>query len=493
MQNSLMQLQYSYGIYNDDLEPEHETEYNWCSCAIHQYQRRKYQRLPVQDMWSKAVMYPGEKAYNNSYRANQGGYTLFSSNPYTNRVVSPYGYRQSTWFNYQQRPIPRYHATGIHQTISLNNQLNREAQASIDSREPRHNIWEDDELKDSLENMHLGDKKRASIVSTPSQNESAGPADRKSGKLASFRKSIGIKSSEERAVAKVEKGVAKWTTLRDGILAEENGRWPDDQWREIVMNYQAKTGMSNKIAELREKAPTQYLHLLRAGYFEPIPVAWANQNSNPLKFKIDSAEGWRGITPAWRGYDDTAEERLYWVLNHRVGTVGSRMKPDFISAMNLARERMARAVEPPPMYFSDTDTCHTEGTSAGYSKQVLPPPFRPYDQPESANDDTMILLDVSGSMDFTPQRPVYDQYLVTGWTKSTQPKNRAVAKAVITRFVDAMSNHDHQFQGYDLVTFSGQSNYIGTVNHRNLNQMWGRVRFGGTTRVMTGWQKVKEL
>src|ERR1700761_3331447 len=59
MQNYLQTLQYNYGIYNDDIEPEHETEYNWCTCAIHQYQRRKYERLPIQNMWSKAVLYPG--------------------------------------------------------------------------------------------------------------------------------------------------------------------------------------------------------------------------------------------------------------------------------------------------------------------------------------------------------------------------------------------------------------------------------------------------
>jgi hypothetical protein len=163
---------------------------------------------------------------------------------------------------------------------------------------------------------------------------------------------------------------------------------------------------------------------LRAGYFEPIPVAWANQASNPLKFSIEAGAGWRGITPAWRGYEDTAEERLYWVLNHREGSVGMRMKPDFISEMNMARDRMARAVEPPPLYFDAGDTCHVQHTSEGYSKQVMPPPFQAYDRPEVATDDTMILLDVSGSMDFDPVRPLYDQYLITRWTKSTQPKNK---------------------------------------------------------------------
>jgi hypothetical protein len=182
--------------------------------------------------------------------------------------------------------------------------------------------------------------------------------------------------------------------------------------------------MTQKIADLRTRRPIQYLHLLRAGYFEPIPVAWANQASNPLKFSIEAAAGWRGITPAWRGYEDTAEERLYWVLNHREDSRGARMKPDFISEMNMARDRMARAVEPPPQYYSVNDTCHLQHTSTGYSKQVMPAPFVAHDRPELPTDDTMILLDVSGSMDFDPLRPNYDQYLVTGYSRSTQPKNK---------------------------------------------------------------------
>ncbi len=62
-----------------------------------------------------------------------------------------------------------------------------------------------------------------------------------------------------------------------------------------------------------------------------------------------------------------------------------------------------------------------------------------------------------------------------------------VAKSVVRRFADAMANHDHQGAGYDLLTFSTQASYIGTVNHRNLDQQWRNVRFGGGTRVMTGW------
>lgn len=355
------------------------------------------------------------------------------------RVISPFGYNQWSWG--PQKPQPSFHARAIHQTISLNNSLNREAQASIDSKEPNHSIWDDKPLESVMSTMSIGDHKRSVEPQSqqrpsekgsklekrqslaPSSNSSVG-VSRKPSKFSSFTKSLGIKSSEERAVGKAEKAVGKGNALRDEILSEEQGRWPDEQWRNMVEIYQEKVGMSKKITDLRARYPIQYLHLLRAGYFEPIPVAWATQNSNPLKFSIEAAAGWRGITPAWRGYEDTAEERLYWVLNHREGSAGTRMKPDFISAMNLARERMARAVEPPPLYFDAADTCHVQHTSEGYSKQVMPPPFSAYDRPETPTDDTMILLDVSGSMDFTPQRPVYNQYLITGFARSTQPKNK---------------------------------------------------------------------
>jgi hypothetical protein len=334
---------------------------------------------------------------------------------------------------------PRYHALSVQQTIQLNAQLNQEAQAAINAKEPRFNIWEVDSLASSMSNLNVSSSsssqvdvknnpyekgaadKRQSIAGIPTNGngESSKPS-----KLAGFKKAFGVKSSEEKAAERIQSMSSRGRELRDAILNEENGRWPDPEWRQIVANYQEKVGMTRKIADLRARQPTQYLHLLRAGYFEPIPVAWANLASNPLKFSIEASAGWRGITPGWRGYEDTAEERLYWVLNHREGSVGQRMKPDIISAMDMARRRMASAVEPPPAYFSPTDTCHLQHTSEGYSKQVMPAPFRAFDRPETPTDDTMILLDTSGSMDFDPVRPNYNQYLITGYSRSTQPKNK---------------------------------------------------------------------
>lgn len=469
-------------------------------------------------MWSKAVMYPGEKAYSDAYLTQ----TMFSSNPYQFRVQSPYGIYGAGNFG-SQRPRPSSHATSIHQTIDLNNKLNQQAQANIDAMEPKVNIWDEDGIANALASTSLNEKPSEKRSSEKGAYEKGAPVNgdseastsngksekRKSSMFSRLGSSIGIKSTEERAASKIHKAVSQGLDLKQAILAEEFGRWPDEQWRYIVANYQEKVGMTNKIAHLRAHQPIQYLHLLRAGYFEPIPVSWAGQASNPLKFSIEASGGWRGITPAWRGYEDTAEERLYWVLNHREGSVGMRMKPDFISEMNMARARMASAIEPPPEYYSDGDVCHTQHTSAGYSKQVMPTPFRPFDRPEVSTDDTMILLDVSGSMDFDPVRPNYDRYLITGYSRSTQPKNKGklqvlcfslssltpadVAKAIIRRFTDAMENHDHQFRGYELTTFSSYATHIGTINHQNLDSMWRNVRLGGGTRVMTGWQKVKEL
>ena len=60
MQNLLQNIQRVYQIFNSDIEPDHENgDYVTCNCEAHQYQRRKANRVGVQEMWSKAVMYPG--------------------------------------------------------------------------------------------------------------------------------------------------------------------------------------------------------------------------------------------------------------------------------------------------------------------------------------------------------------------------------------------------------------------------------------------------
>jgi hypothetical protein len=359
----------------------------------------------------------------------------FTNNPYINGVVSPYS---SSYYSLQ-RPNPRLHAKSVQQTIKLNATLNTQAQAAVDGQEPTFNIWESDRLDSAMSNLTIRaalpgktDEKELPVEEEPSQSGQnvAGPVtgevgeSSKSSRFAGLKKALTMKSSLERAATNSESMKALARQLRTAIMEEERGRWPNEEFRQIAAGYQEKIGINGKIAELRARYPTQYLHLLRAGYFEPIPVAWATLASNPLKFRIEAAAGWRGITPAWRGYEDTAEERLYWVMNHRDNSFTKRMKPDMISTIEMARTRMASAVEPPPGYYSANDTCYLQHTSEGYSRQVMPGPFVPFDAPAGATDDTMILLDVSESMDFDPLRPTYDKYLITGYSKSAQPKNK---------------------------------------------------------------------
>lgn len=112
---------------------------------------------------------------------------------------------------------------------------------------------------------------------------------------------------------------------------------------------------------------------------------------------------------------------MYWTLSNR-DTGGVVIKPDIISALDMARARLDSAVDIPPAYYDPEDICHIQNTSHGYSKQVRSS-FR-WNTPMSQTDETMILLDVSGSMDFSPARPNYNQSLITGFVKASQPKNK---------------------------------------------------------------------
>ncbi|KAJ5888058.1 hypothetical protein N7495_008099 [Penicillium taxi] len=295
----------------------------------------------------------GEKAYHDCYQA-----ALFHNNPY--RWIGSSYAPGSTSYNSISRPDATCYTGALRRTISLNAKLNSDAQAAIDAIEPAMNIWPE-EPKPAGMKVDATSSSSRDLEAPASSIKNA-----KSSRFSGLKKTLSIMSPEARAAAKATKAASQRIELRSAILTEESSRWPDAEWRQIVATHQAKVGITQNIAELRARQPIQYLHLLRAGYFEPIPVAWADNASNPLKFTIDSAAGWRGITPAWRGFEDTAEERLYWVLNHRQSPTGQRMKPDIISAMNMALSRMASAVEPPPTYFSIDDTCHLQHKSKGY-------------------------------------------------------------------------------------------------------------------------------
>ncbi|KAJ5505350.1 hypothetical protein N7453_004307 [Penicillium expansum] len=483
MQVAFKSLQQAGHIFNSDIEPEHTAQFVNCNCDVHKYQARKSSRLPVQEMWSKAVMYPGESAYSGSASS-----TLIMKNPYS-RVPSAFPIA-APGSSSAARPTLTCYNQYLHKTIRLNATLNAAAQVAIDAKEPTSTIWDTEDPEISVPTE--ADGTASSNTQQPAAQRldpSTPPAEgSKPFAFGSLKKMLSKKTPEKKA----EKAAIHTKGLRKAILEEEQGRWPNQELRQIVATYQETVGMSQKIADLRTRHPIQYLHLLRAGYFEPIPVTWAKSTFNPLKLSIDAIGGWRGVTPDWRGYNDLAEERLYWVMKNKEGIVGNKMKPDLISAMSMARSRMESAIEIPTEYFSRDDICKVQSISETYSEQVVPP-FRHSGEPAVPLDETMILLGVSESMNSAPLRPNYNEHLITGFSASKQPKSKDIAKTIIHRFTQAMINHDHNTRGYQLLTVANQARYIGYINHQNLEQKWSNIRFGGETRLMLGWQRAKEL
>ncbi|KAJ5766246.1 uncharacterized protein N7511_003862 [Penicillium nucicola] len=473
MQKMLHSAQLACRVYNPEIEPEHETHL-LCECHVHKYWKRRLDRLDVLEMWSKAVLYPGEKPYHDFAHLR-----LSNNNPYCN-ILSSYALAGSCMFGVA-RPEPQLHANFIQQTAALDASLNEKAQIAIQLLEPSFNIWELEQLESLVSNMSLPNRISAN----------GDVATEKSSKRSSFRKALSVRSSDERTAIKIKKRLAGSFDLRSEILKEEEGRWQEQIDRKIVSTYQEYIGIAQAVSDLRTKRPIQYLSLLRAGYLEPISVAWQSQACNPLRFTIDASAGWRGVTPTWRGYKDTAEERTYWVRNHRVGGQIAA-KPNLISELKLAWERMDSALESAPRYQSPDDICRNQYPREGYSKQINAP-FETTDNIRSSTDETMILLDVRGAMDFNPLIPKYNQYLITGFFKANQPKNKDLALAIVRRFIEALGIHDSNTQGYPLVTFSSQANYINVINGRNLEQACQAIKFTGPSRIMVGWQKIKEM
>lgn len=213
-------------------------------------------------------MYPGEK----SHIAGSHTFSLF--NPYLTDIVSPYGYigvlnntRYGITASYNPiiQPDPELHMHSIQQTLKVNDMLNQQAKAHIDAKEPKRSIWATEDA--------LG-----------GQTDAEGQTDvNHLSKLDRAKKFLHINASRKES--------EEAQTLRQAILEEEAGRWSDDMSRQIATEYQNHMGIARKIAQLRVYQPIQYLHLLRAGYFDPIPVAWAERAANPLMFTIDAAAG----------------------------------------------------------------------------------------------------------------------------------------------------------------------------------------------------------
>jgi hypothetical protein len=209
------------------------------------------------------------------------------------------------------------------------------------------------------------------------------PVPPKKGFLSALKDSLGGHSSEQRQYYIQE------------CVYEENQRWPTEQQREIARRYQATVGISH----LSEGFDPKYLEFLRKGYFEPIPLRWATSTWNPLTQETPGSK-----------YEDGAEERLYWILNHSYFHGKPRqpvMRPNKAAEMAMAHKRQHRAKTIDTSYASEGDVfrANPQYLQKGYTKQVPAAPihtgFSAMQQQANQGQiqvDTMILLDVSSSM-----------------------------------------------------------------------------------------------
>ncbi|KAJ7614995.1 hypothetical protein FB45DRAFT_758186 [Roridomyces roridus] len=106
----------------------------------------------------------------------------------------------------------------------------------------------------------------------------------------------------------------------------------------------------------------------------------------------------------------------------------------------------------------------------------------------------MLLIDVSGSMTWDPHRGILGPDNVL--RVHDQPSNILLVKHLVHRVLHHMisrAQREHPTQsGIDTVTFASTGTYIGPLSATNFSGDWStKVKLGGNTQVMQGWEVVK--
>ncbi|KAK4696628.1 hypothetical protein P7C71_g1326, partial [Lecanoromycetidae sp. Uapishka_2] len=106
----------------------------------------------------------------------------------------------------------------------------------------------------------------------------------------------------------------------------------------------------------------------------------------------------------------------------------------------------------------------------------------------------MLLIDVSASMTWNPHQGMTGPDGMRRY--HDQPSNILLVEHLVHRVLNHMiprARKEHPTQsGIDTVTFSNFGNYIGPLSTSHFKHDWRtKVKQGGGTQVMQGWQKVK--
>lgn len=285
-------------------------------------------------------------------------------------------------------------------------------------------------------------------------------------------------------------------------------RWgsPNSPVYEMAMRYMVATRMQQHWEYLGSQHPNNFKKFLSKGYMEPIPTEWVR--SRKLAYAYPEGSYWE--TPA--------EKRLYYLLNNGVMPDGSKHAP--MRPLNIYRDRNtiirrgnARNARQTHLdsqklaaYRSAGDIFHNDKQikSHQYSDQV---PNSVYEARTRAlheladgilhgtdHLETMLLIDVSGSMTWNPHQGVVGPDGLRRF--HDQPSNISLVQHLVHRVLHHMiprAQKEHPTQtGIDTVTFSTSGSYIGQLSASNFARDWrSKVRLGGGTQVMQGWQVVK--
>ncbi|KAK9357506.1 hypothetical protein V1504DRAFT_414163 [Lipomyces starkeyi] len=342
----------------------------------------------------------------------------------------------------------------------------------------------------------------ANIKTAVSETKSIAVYEHEDGKVGFLRRwfpSLGV--DPKRKEQKTQEALAR----ADDLMLRRWGS-PGSPTYELVMRYWVSTRMQQHWEYLRAQHPRRFKRYIKKGYMEPIPTKWVQSR----RLAYQNIEGSYWETPA--------EERLYYLLNNGTMPDGSRhakMKPLNIvrnrnEIIRRGNERNARQVhldsQKLAAYQSASDVFQTDKQikSHQYSYQVPNVVYtnRTRTLQELADGiihgtdhlETMLLIDVSGSMTMNPHAGIFGPDGVTRY--HDQPSNIRLVEHLVHRVLHHMvprAQREHPDQvGIDTVTFSSQGRYIGQLSTAHFRQDWySRVRLGGGTQVMQGWQVVK--
>lgn len=275
---------------------------------------------------------------------------------------------------------------------------------------------------------------------------------------------------------------------------------------EIVMRYWVSTRMQNHWECLYAEHPRQFKKYLEKGYMEPIPTGWVR-----LRYLANTY-------PDGYAFETRGEKRLYYLLNNGVMPDGSQHAPmrplniyrDRYTIIKRGNERNARQVhleaKKLAAYQSAGDVFQVDKQikSHDYSFQVPNVVYAARTQAlhEFADGilhgtdhlETMLLIDVSSSMTWNPHGGIRGPDQVVRY--HDQPSNIHLVEHLVHRVLHHMipraQREHHDQKGIDTVTFSHQGNYVGQLSATNFGSDWrSKVRLGGGTQVMQGWQVVK--